>query len=123
MLRKVLRNKYIATVHEGDVREDEVGFAKRYLHESSIDVMDEVIIYPLGENKPYLMRKRGYVVEIDRHIHSAYPHAEQGHVLLSPETMAELELESHDPVLLDPLTPRLDLEKLLRALRKQLRSQ
>ncbi len=122
MLEKVLRNKYIATVHEGDVREEEVGFARRYLRASTMEVMDEVVLYPLGESRPYFLRRRGYIVEVDRRTHAAYVHAERGHVLLAPEAMEALQLESRDTVLIDPVTPKLDLEQVLREVRRVLGS-
>ncbi|WP_456474388.1 hypothetical protein [Candidatus Pyrohabitans sp.] len=118
MLERVLSNKYIAKVREGDVGENEIGFAREQLKCSEISPMDEVIVYRLGEVRPYFLRHRHFVVEVDRRVHYGYAYARRGYALLSPESMDTLELESEDSVILDPVTPKHDLGELLAKVRR-----
>jgi hypothetical protein len=120
MLERVLGNKYVARVREGDVGENEIGFAREHLMGSEISAMDEVIVYRLGEIKPYFLRQRHFVVEVDKRVHYGYALARKGYALLSPESMEKLELESEDSVILDPVTPKHDLGELLSKVRRYL---
>ncbi|NOZ59367.1 MAG: hypothetical protein GXO66_07335 [Euryarchaeota archaeon] len=118
MLERVLGNKYVARVREGDVGEDEIGFARELLEGSELSAMDEVIVYPFGELRPYFLRRRHYVVEVKRRTHYGYTDARRGYALLSPESMERLELKSEDSIILDPVTPKLELGELLDKVRR-----
>ncbi len=120
MLERVLGNKYLVRVREGDVGDNEIGFAREHLRGCEISAMDEVIVYRLGEVKPYFLRQRHYVIEVDRRVHYSYRDARRGYALLSPESMERLELESEDSVILDPVTPKHDLGELLEKVRRYL---
>ena len=120
MLERVLGNKYLVRVREGDVGENEIGFAREHLRRSELSAMDEVIVYRLGEVKPYFLRQRHYVVEVGRSTHYGYRDARRGYALLSPESMEKLELESEDSVILDPVTPKHDLGELLEKVKRYL---
>jgi hypothetical protein len=120
MLERVLGNKYVARVREGDVGEDEIGFAPHCLRGSELSAMDEVIVYPFGELRPYFLRHRHYVVEVNKSTHYGYRYALHGYALLSPESMERLELESDDSIILDPVTPKLELGELLEKVRRYL---
>ena len=120
MLERVLGNKYLVRVRQGDVGDDEIGFAREHLSGSELSAMDEVIVYPFGELRPYFLRQRHYVVEVGRSTHYGYRDARRGYALLSPESMERLELESEDSIILDPVTPKLELGELLEKVKRYL---
>ncbi len=109
MLAQVLPNKYAAKVYEGDVEDTEIGFHRKMLEKVSFQEDDEVIVYSFGERKPYFLRKKCYVVEVKKNVHSSFKKAEHGYAVLSPESMAQLNLSLKGDVIIDPVILKEDL--------------
>ncbi len=108
---KISRNKFIFKVWEGDVRANEIGFDDKRLRALRIHNQDPVIVYKIGEKKPYLFRNMYRAVRIHWKTHYSYKKALKGFAILSSETMENLNLDKKDEVIVDPYTPKLPLEE------------
>lgn len=118
MLAQVLPNKYAAKVYEGDVEDTEIGFHRRVLDSTPLQEDDEVIVYSFGERKPYFLRKKCYVVEVKKETHSSFVRAQHGFGVLSPESMAQLNLSAKGEVIIDPVILKEDLAILFERARE-----
>lgn len=103
MLVQVLPNKFAAEVHEGDVEADQLGLHRRDLRSSGIRRHDGIIVYSFGERRPCFLRTYCYIVEVEMHSHEAFDKASRGYALLSPDTMALLNLENGSGLIMDPM--------------------
>ncbi len=108
---KISRNKFVFKVWEGDVRNNEIGFDEKRLKALNIFSYDPVIVYKIGEKKPYLLRNIYRAVKLHEKTHYSYNKALKGFAILSSEAMEKLDLERKDEIIVDPYTPKLPLEE------------
>ncbi len=120
MLTQVLPNKYATKVYEGDVEDNELGLHRSDLEATGINQDDQVIVYSFGEKKPYFLRRRCYVVEVKKETHSSFKKANLGYAVLSPESMASLNLRLKGDIIVDPLIPKEDVAILFEKVREVL---
>ena len=113
MFTKVLPGKFIARVHEGDVRDDEIGVVPEHLEMLGIHSFDRVVLSRISEITPYFLRPQYLAVILERTVHFSYEKAVRGFVILSGMEMERLKIKEDEKVLLDPMTPKFPAEDLL----------
>ncbi len=118
MLTKVLPGKFIARVHEGDVRDDEIGVIPEHLEILGISSFERVVLSKISEMTPYFLRPQYLTVILEKTVHFSYEKALKGFVILSGMEMERLDIKEKEKVILDPMTPRFPPEELFGKARK-----
>ncbi len=113
MLTKVLPGKFIARIHEGDVRDNEIGMVPEHLEILGIRSFERVVLSKISEMSPYFLRPQYLTVIMEKTAHFSYEMALKGFVILSGVEMERLEIKEKENVILDPMTPKFPPGELL----------